>query len=150
MTISVHAASVPADYPRLVDVWRSSVIATHDFLTASDRDAIEQALIPSYFPQVDLTVADDGNRIVGFSGAAGARLEMLFVDAAARGGGVGGILLNHAVDESGVTDVDVNEQNAQAVGFYRRFGFIATGRSETDGEGRPYPLLHMTKEKSRR
>jgi putative acetyltransferase len=38
---------------------------------------------------------------------------------------------------------DVNEQNGQAVGFYKRMGFTATGRSPLDGQGRPYPLLHL-------
>jgi hypothetical protein len=39
--------------------------------------------------------------------------------------------------------VDVNEQNGQAVGFYLRMGFATEGRSELDGMGKPYPLLHM-------
>jgi len=41
--------------------------------------------------------------------------------------------------------VDVNEQNDQAVGFYRKMGFTETGRSPTDDDGRPYPLLHMVR-----
>lgn len=40
--------------------------------------------------------------------------------------------------------VDVNEQNPQAVGFYLHYGFVQTGRSPLDGEGRPFPLLHMS------
>jgi putative acetyltransferase len=43
----------------------------------------------------------------------------------------------------GATRLDVNEQNDQAVGFYRRMGFAAVGRSERDYTGKPYPLLHM-------
>jgi putative acetyltransferase len=39
--------------------------------------------------------------------------------------------------------VDVNEQNDQAVGFYRRMGFEVAGRSAVDGLGQPFPLLHM-------
>jgi len=37
----------------------------------------------------------------------------------------------------------VNEQNLQGVGFYLHMGFVETGRSETDDQGRPYPLLHL-------
>lgn len=37
----------------------------------------------------------------------------------------------------------MNEQNPQAVGFYLHYGFVQTGRSPLDGEGRPFPLLHM-------
>jgi putative acetyltransferase len=40
--------------------------------------------------------------------------------------------------------VDVNEQNEQALGFYRHLGFEVVGRSPLDGQGKPYPLLHMT------
>jgi putative acetyltransferase len=40
--------------------------------------------------------------------------------------------------------VDVNEQNTKAVGFYERIGFKRTGRSRLDGQGRPYPLLHLS------
>jgi len=39
--------------------------------------------------------------------------------------------------------LDVNEQNPQALGFYLHEGFEVIGRSETDGLGQPYPLLHM-------
>jgi len=41
--------------------------------------------------------------------------------------------------------VDVNEQNQQAVGFYRRLGFEVEGRSEVDSMGKPFPLLHLRK-----
>jgi putative acetyltransferase len=43
----------------------------------------------------------------------------------------------------GATQLDVNEQNEQAVGFYRRLGFEVVGRSAEDGLGQPFPLLHM-------
>lgn len=71
------------------------------------------------------------------------KLEMLFVAPDARGGGVGRQLVAHAIGQCGATMVDVNEQNEQAVGFYRKMGFVETGRSPLDGQGKPYPLLHM-------
>ena len=39
--------------------------------------------------------------------------------------------------------MDVNEQNEQAVGFYEHYGFEVFDRSETDGMGDPFPILHM-------
>lgn len=144
MNSAPRPALVPDDYPQLVAVWRTAVRATHDFLTPADRDAIEAALIPSYFPNVSLHVLEENGHILGFSGVTDSMLEMLFVDAAARGSGVGRILLNHAISQLGVTRVDVNEQNDQATGFYVHHGFTVTGRSDLDGDGRPYPLLHLT------
>lgn len=132
------------EYPTLVGIWRSAVDATHDFLADADRDAIESALAAEYFPQVQLTVAELGGVPVGFAGTNERNLEMLFVDAAVRGNGVGGLLLDNVLAVHGVRRVDVNEQNAQAVAFYRRRGFTVTGRDDYDDAGRPYPVLHMS------
>ena len=48
-------------------------------------------------------------------------------------------------DVDGISELDVNEQNPEAIAFYTRRGFEVIGRSETDDAGRPYPLLHMRK-----
>ncbi len=141
--ISIRSALGPEEYPRLVAVWRSAVDATHDFLAAEHREEIESHLASDYFPQVALFVAVRGGVPVGFAGVAEGNLEMLFVDAAARGTGVGSALLSFVIAGHGVRTVDVNEQNAQAVGFYRSRGFRVTCRSELDDQGRPYPLVHM-------
>ncbi|WP_035280786.1 acetyltransferase [Brevibacterium album] len=141
--VVIRPADGTAEHPRLVQIWRSAVDATHDFLSPQDRDAIEARLAAEYFPHVRLHVAAVDGEAVGFAGTAAGSLEMLFVDAAHRGRGIGGALLAHVLGRGTVTRVDVNEQNAQAAGFYARWGFEVVGRSELDGEGRPYPLLHM-------
>lgn len=72
-------------------------------------------------------------------------VEMLFVDNESRGKGIGKSLIQFALNEYGISKVDVNEQNTQAVGFYERMGFLVSSRSDTDSEGKPYPILHMSK-----
>ncbi|MDO5644662.1 MAG: GNAT family N-acetyltransferase [Dermabacter sp.] len=132
-----------SEYPQLVDIWRSAVLATHDFLDPSDAERIEDSLIPQYFPAVSMLVAEGPSGPVGFAGVAEGNLEMLFVLNSVRGTGVGTALLNEAIAQHGVTTVDVNEQNTGALGFYLKRGFVRVGRSELDGDGRPYPLLHL-------
>lgn len=128
----------------LVACWRASVEATHTFLAPSD---IER--IAAYVPDAIASVAhlavcrDEGGKVAGFIGVDGAMVEMLFIHPSLRGHGLGTLLLNHAIDEHGATLVDVNEQNEQAVGFYRHYGFEVIGRSATDGMGDPFPILHM-------
>ena len=39
--------------------------------------------------------------------------------------------------------LDVNEQNPHALGFYAHLDFERIGRSAFDGQGRPYPLIHL-------
>lgn len=90
-----------------------------------------------------MVFTDKDGEILGFSGSADEKLEMLFVAPSSRGYGVGKSLLNHAISEKSVRLVDVNEQNGQAVAFYQHFGFEVFDRSPVDGQGKPYPLLHM-------
>jgi len=133
-----------SDYQRLIEIWEASVRATHDFLKEEDIVALKPLILEQYFDAVDLRCArDDTGRILGFCGVHAGNIEMLFIAPQARGTGIGALLAGHAIDHQGATTVDVNEQNEQALGFYRRIGFAVTGRSPIDGQGRPYPLLHM-------
>jgi putative acetyltransferase len=141
--VTVRPSVGPGEYPALVGIWRSAVDATHDFLAPADRDEIEAQLASAYFPAVTLAIAERDGRPVGFSGVHDGSLEMLFVDAAERGGSVGTELLLRAVRDHGVTTVEVNEQNPSATAFYLHRGFEIVGRRDTDDAGRPYPLLRL-------
>ena len=136
-------ASRPDDVERCIEIWCSSVDATHDFLTPEDRIAIE-AQVRSFLPEAPLwlAVSDDDNPL-GFMLVNEAHIEALFVHADMRGKGVGTELLNHARLLRPELTVDVNEQNAGARSFYRSYGFVETGRRGTDDEGRPYPIISM-------
>ncbi|EGK57119.1 GNAT family N-acetyltransferase [Enterobacter hormaechei] len=137
-------AAHPAQFERLVAVWESSVRATHLFLQESDITALRPLLLNAYLPNLRVVVArDDAGIIHGFLGVDKNRIEMLFVDDASRGKGIGKMLLQYAIAEFGVNEVDVNEQNPQGVAFYRHMGFEQVRRSELDGQGNPFPLLHM-------
>ncbi|MBJ9977785.1 GNAT family N-acetyltransferase [Pseudomonas sp. S75] len=133
-----------ADYPELAQVWESAVRATHDFLPEPYILLLRDHVLGRYLDAVMLVCCREAcGRILGFVGVAGGRVDMLFVGAEHRGQGVGRKLLRHAIEVLGADRLDVNEQNAQALGFYRHEGFEITGRCETDGLGQPYPLLHL-------
>lgn len=143
MTISIRS-SRPTDFPRTLDIWRSAVVATHDFLSAEDFAAIEEMVAAHYLPQAELWIAaDDDDIALGFMGMTGAQIDSLFVHAGAHGRGVGRALVEHAAALHPVLTVDVNEQNISGAGFYARLGFATIGRSPVDDDGRPYPLLHL-------
>ncbi|TDQ77347.1 GNAT family N-acetyltransferase [Sphingobacterium yanglingense] len=132
-----------ADYPRMIEIWTSAVEHTHDFLKREDFEYYQEQL-PSYFEQVNLWGYVQEGLLVGFIGVAEESLEMLFIHNDYRGKGIGKILTRYGMDNLKVSKVDVNEQNVQAVGFYTHLGFGATGRSEYDGQGKAYPILHMS------
>jgi len=132
------------DYQTLVQVWESSVRATHDFLPDAYIEELKPLILKHYFDAVELRCfKTKGGHIVGFIGVAGANIEMLFVEASFIGRGIGRQLLGFAINHFKANQVDVNEQNPEAISFYERMGFERIGRSERDGQGKPYPLIHM-------
>lgn len=138
----------PKDYDTLLDVWVSAVDATHHFLSKEDYE-FYKTHVPIYFNHLDLyAYKDDKGQISAFIGISEDNMiDMLFVHNNVRGKGIGKILLNYAVEKLDARRVDVNEQNKQALDFYYHFGFEEIGRSEYDGEGKAYPILHLEKKK---
>jgi putative acetyltransferase len=135
--------SESGDAPLAIEIWRRSVDATHDFLAPEDRAEIEE-MVRGFLPEVPLTFAEAENgRAAGFMVLSEGHLEALFIDPQMRGRGVGRALVEHALSRFPALLTDVNEQNAQAVGFYERMGFSVVDRSPRDDQGRPYPLLHL-------
>lgn len=134
-----------ADHPQLLNIWLRSVRATHHFLQESDIEALLPQLRDIYLPAVELWVTVDAEDCpLGFIGLNENHVEMLFIEPDLRGKGIGCALLDHARSLRSQMSVDVNEQNPEAVGFYLHYGFVQTGRSPLDGEGRPFPLLHLS------
>ncbi len=145
-------AAAPADWPALLRVWRRSVAATHGFVSRDDLDAIERALIPRYFPAMQhiWMGTDTADRPLGFVGSRERTIEMLFLDPDVFRRGIGTTLLRHACaclppPADAPVRLDVNESNEPALRFYLAQGFAVIGRSPLDGDGRPYPLLHLEK-----
>ncbi len=136
----------PMHISALLDVWESSVRATHDFLAEKDirflRPYVEQGL--TAVPRLFCMAIPQGEdlRPVAFLGMEGDGIEMLFVHADYRNIGIGSALMAEALAR-GARRVDVNEQNPQALGFYQRMGFEVVSRNAVDGLGLPFPILHM-------
>ncbi|WP_444902391.1 GNAT family N-acetyltransferase [Microbulbifer sp. SSSA007] len=137
-----------SDYSTLIEIWEDSVRATHDFLQEEDIVILKPLILEQYFDSVDLMCAkNEDGKILGFCGVLNGNIEMLFIAPESRGSGVGTFLTKYAIENLGVTKVDVNEQNLQALEFYKHLGFTVVSRSPLDGQGKPYPLLHMEQDK---
>lgn len=134
---------------RLLVIWETSVIKTHLFLTKEDIQTIKIDVKTALETVENLYVFyDDKKHIQGFIVIEKQKVEMLFVDANVRGQGIGKQLLLFAIAHFDVRYVDVNEQNQQAVEFYYHMGFQQQSRSESDDQGRPFPILHFVRKLS--
>ena len=144
MKIEEVQTRTPELIRQLTAVWEASVRATHTFLSDAEIERI-RAYVPQALSGVEhLIVAERADGApAAFMGIEGERLEMLFLAPDARGAGLGGRLLEYGIARCGVRELTVNEQNPQAVGFYRHLGFETYKRTETDEQGGPYPLLYM-------
>jgi putative acetyltransferase len=128
---------------KLTAVWESSVKATHGFLNENDIIAL-RPFVETAIREIDhLIVAYENKGAVGFMGISQDNLEMLFLDPASIGKGIGKRLITKAIQEYGVLYVDVNEQNPNAEKFYQHFGFAVFERTEADEMGNPFPVLKM-------
>lgn len=129
---------------QLTAIWEDSVRATHLFLSEAKIQTIK-AYVPQALTGVShLLVAERAQgQPVAFMGIEGPRLEMLFLSPAERGAGLGRQLLEYGIRHYHLQELTVNEQNPQAVGFYRHMGFETYRRTDCDEQGGPYPLLYM-------
>lgn len=133
-----------SDRPRLMRVWEASVRATHHFLSEQDLVLIIPAAREelAHITPIHCLRDPDGS-VYAFMAVDHARIEMLFVAPTHRRGGAGRRLVEYAIAALGARQVDVNEQNDLAVGFYEHMGFRTIERVPLDPQGLPLPILHM-------
>lgn len=143
MSYSIRIATLE-DYPKIMKIWESAVKATHDFLAEEDFNHFKEVIPRDYLPNLEVYLITENECAKGFASVAEGNLEMLFIHDEARGKGLGKMLYQFMKDKTGLTKVDVNEQNPQAIGFYEKMGFKQVGRSEKDGSGKDYPIIYMS------
>ncbi|GHV58980.1 GCN5 family N-acetyltransferase [Campylobacterota bacterium] len=140
-TMNIVAAQ-KEEFGALLLLWENSVKQTHDFLQASDI-ALLKPKVSEYLEKIALFVAKRDDKILGYIGIDGKKIEMLFVAIDEFGKGVGRSLVHFAFEQFGANEVDVNEQNPNALVFYKRLGFEVYARDEFDSFGNAFPILHL-------
>ncbi|MDY2937817.1 MAG: GNAT family N-acetyltransferase [Fusicatenibacter sp.] len=144
MKIQEVQVRTPQLLENLLNIWEDSVRATHLFLSDAEVKQIKE-YVPQALSEVEhLVIAESKfDKIIAFMGTENGRLEMLFLSPEERSKGIGRQLVQYGIQNYGIREVTVNEQNPQAVGFYEHLGFETYKRTECDEEGNPYPLLYM-------
>ena len=139
-----------AEKEELLNLWLRAVRATHDFITEADIASMTPTVRDVALVHLQLwTLANESDTPIGVMGMSGNSVEMLFIDPSQFRRGGGKRLLDHAQSMHEVLRLDVNEQNPQARQFYESQGFKVVGRSDTDSQGRPFPLLHLERSRGR-
>lgn len=128
----------------IIEVWESSVRATHLFLSEADIEFYKSLVKEIDFNEFEVYCAfSDENQLIGFMGIVEQKLEMLFLKPDYIGKGLGKSMTKYAIEQHKVHEVDVNEDNTSAVAFYQKLGFVQYDRTPLDGCNKPYPILKM-------
>lgn len=141
----IISKAIEADFDQMIEVWESSVRATHGFLAEEDivklRSLIRNEVF--YINSIEIYVLKDLDKVIGFVGTSDVTIQMLFISPNYFGKTVGRILLKYALENKKCTKVEVNEQNPRALRFYQKHGFQIKASSELDHQGNPFPILFM-------
>ena len=95
----------------------------------------------------DVTVARQDARIVGFMARQEDDIQALYVDARARGRGVGKALLDHAKSQVARIGLWTFQANEAALRFYLREGFVEDERTDGQGNDEKLPDVHLVWER---
>lgn len=95
---------------QLLEMWGSSVKATHLFLSGNEIEDIKK-YVPQALKEIPhLIIVEKENQIpVGFMGIVEQHLEMLFISDEERGKGLGKELLKYGIEKYSINDLAVNE-----------------------------------------
>ncbi|WP_334123424.1 GNAT family N-acetyltransferase [Glutamicibacter sp.] len=124
------------EVPDLLDVWRSSVEGGLDFLSAADLDAVATALEAVYSQSLQVRIAEQGKRILGFSAWDNSEIRILWVRHEARHQGVGRELLKHITEHSPEISVQLDTQRLLAIEFFQTCGFLKDPNTLEDSSRR--------------
>jgi putative acetyltransferase len=136
------------DLPDVLDMWVATWQAAYpniDFAArrgwSEDRFAeLEQSGSQSFVADVDGEIAGlvMVNPLTGY-------LDQFAVATAMQGKGIADRLLAQARALSATLDLHVNKDNARAIAFYKKQGFVVTGESTNPRSGAPIYLMRWEK-----
>ena len=132
-----------SDLSRVMEIWLRSNMQAHPFIPHSywetHFDEVSKALA-----QASVFVYESGGGIQGFIGLTGDYIAGIFVDDAARGNGIGRMLLDHAKGRHTRLTLQVYEKNRRAAAFYQREQFIIQARQLDESTGEMELLMAWT------
>lgn len=133
-----------ADFDELVTAWRAASVVAHPFLTPDFLEAEVESIREIYLPAAETWVAEDDGKLVGFLSLLGSEVGALFVHPSAWHQGIGRALLAKAVELRGDLTLRVFAENEVGRTFYRKVGFIETGREDHKETGSELVRMELT------
>lgn len=116
-----------ADIPRLMEIWLSSNLNAHPYISASYWKRHYAEVRDYFLPRSELYCAvTEEKKIIGFIGLVKDYIAGLFVDEKFRGQKAGTKLVSHCQKRCPILELDVFAKNTRAIHFYEKMGFSIT------------------------
>ncbi|MGL5434471.1 MAG: GNAT family N-acetyltransferase [Lachnospiraceae bacterium] len=115
----------PQYLDEIMDIWLNTNISAHSFINKSFWEKAA-GMVKSLLPSADLFIYQEENIIKGFIGITdNIYIAGLFVRDTCQSQGIGRKLLDHCKNMYSHMELDVFVENAGAVRFYQKNGFIS-------------------------
>lgn len=123
----------PQDEDAVIHVWLEASVIAHHFIPRSYWEENAECMREIYIPQSETFVHTDDTtgEVIGFISLSGDYLAAIFVDPARQGEGIGQALMAHTKTLKSKLELNVYQENTQAITFYKRQGFTIA-REQTD------------------
>lgn len=133
-----------ADFDALTELWHASVRTSHTFADEEDFAVRGPWIRDGLLPSMDVLVAEDAaGTPLGFVGARGDQVNLLYIAPEHQGRGLGTALLAAVDDGRGPRSVEVYADNTTGMAFYASQGFRETRRYPHDDLDRPFAVAHL-------
>jgi len=144
-TVSIRTAS-EADFDALTELWEQSARSSHAFMDDAEFVELKPRIRDLLLPSMDVWVAESVGETLGFVGARGEHVELLYIAPEAQGHGIGRLLLGQLAEGEGPRSVEVYAGNSVGLSFYLSQGFRETRRDPTDAAGRAFAIVHLERD----
>lgn len=114
---------IPSDLDAVMVLWLQTNIEAHPFIPASYWQS-NYGAVRLQMPNAAITVYVQHDVVVGFIGLMDDYIAGIFVSATAQSQGIGKALLDHVKSQNTALTLQVYQENARAVRFYKREGFV--------------------------
>ncbi|WP_054860464.1 GNAT family N-acetyltransferase [Gracilibacillus sp. JCM 18860] len=134
------------DIQKIIDIWYKGSVQAHHFIDASYWESKMQEMKDKYIPMSETHVITDQSEIIGFISMVGNYLAALFIDVRNQNnGGAGRELLNFEKRRRNIMQLRVYQENALAINFYLKNGFVLKDELRDEQTGKAEYLMEWKK-----
>lgn len=131
----------PQELPELVDLWLTTSLIAHPFVSEAYWRDNKIAMLHQYLPASEVYVIDHGGKLCGFLALVDDHVAALFISSSEQGKGYGTQLLDYAKTIRSELTLNVYQKNQQSVQYYQKNDFEVVSETVDSASGEKEYLM---------